>query len=116
MTGRDETCMARKAEAFDKICALLFGYSDNEGTGHPWWAVVRRGSFGRMIVLAGPFFSRERAEGHRKAREYEYTSKSFVYCFSGHSSCDYIELRDIAIELYPFLGTFAGTKASATRA
>lgn len=72
---------------------ILFAYTDNEITADPWWAVVRNGSFGRMVVLDGPFFSRERAEALRNARLYEYGAKSYVYCFSGHRSQHYKELR-----------------------
>lgn len=99
----------RKAAAFDRICGLLFGYSDNEATAHPWWAVVRRGTAGRKVVLAGPFFSRERAEANRTARLYEYGPGAYVYCFSGHISQHYVELREIAMEVYPDLKSFAGT-------
>ena len=72
---------------------ILFAYTDNEITADPWWCVVRNGSFGRMVVLEGPFFSRERAEALRNARLYEYGAKSYVYCFSGHRSQHYKELR-----------------------
>jgi hypothetical protein len=81
------------AARLKKAREILFAYTDNEITADPWWAVVRNGSFGRMVVLDGPFFSRERAEALRNARLYEYGAKSYVYCFSGHRSQHYKELR-----------------------
>ena len=53
---------------------------------------------GESSILAGPFFSREAAERHRRAREYDYGKKSIVFCFSGHWSHQYKELRAIIRE------------------
>lgn len=73
---------------------ILFAYGENNDiTAHPWWAIVRKGGFGRLELLCGPFFSRESAERKRTNRIYHYGEKSFVYCFSGHDSPDYVELR-----------------------
>ncbi len=81
------------AARLQKAREILFAYTDNEITADPWWAVVRIGSLGCMVVLEGPFFSRERAEAQRTARLYEYGAKSYVFCFSGHRSQHYKELR-----------------------
>lgn len=82
------------AAALEKARSILFAYTDNEATAHPWWAIVRNGSFGRMVVLVAPFFSREAAEEHRRARIYEYGEKSFVFCFSGYYAWQYRDLCD----------------------
>ena len=87
---------ARKdGERLERAREILFAYTDNEITSDPWWCVVRNGSFGRMVVLEGPFFSRERAEGLRNARLYEYGAKSYVFCFSGYRSQHYKDLRSV---------------------
>ena len=86
---------ARKdGERLKKARSILFAYTDNEITAHPWWCVVRNGSFGRMVVLEGPFFSREQATQLLEARRYEYGAKAYVYCFSGHRSWHYRDLRE----------------------
>src|SRR5690606_23799366 len=82
-------------ETLQKLKKLVISYTDNEFTGHPWWAIVKKASFGRLEILEGPYFSREAAEKHRKARIYEYGEKSFVYCFSAYYSREYRELLDI---------------------
>ena len=88
--GEDGKDSARLKEA----AAIAFAYGkDNEITEDPWWAVVRKNGMGSNAILAGPFFSRDAAEKHRKAREYEYGAKSIVFCFSGHRSHQYKELR-----------------------
>lgn len=82
-------------EKLQKAREILFAYGDeNDGTAHPWWAVVKRSRMGEHSILAGPFFSRQRADEHYKAREYEY-KKAIVYCFSGHYSQHYRELREV---------------------
>ena len=87
---------ARKdGERLERAREILFAYTDNEITSDPWWCVVRNGSFGRMVVLEGPFFSRERAEELRNARLYEYGAKSYVFCFSGYRSQHYKDLRSV---------------------
>lgn len=95
---KNATAQAREAlelrEALEKAHAILFAYgNENDGTQHPWWAVVKRSGFGERAILAGPFFSRERAQQHYEARRYEY-GKAIVYCFSGHYSQHYRDLRE----------------------
>ncbi len=75
--------------------SILFSYTDNEITADPWWGVVRNGSFGRMVMLEGPFFSRERATQLLEARRYEYGAKAYVYCYSGHRSQHFKDLREV---------------------
>jgi len=82
-------------ETLREAAAILFAYTDNEITSDPWWAVVRNGSFGRMIVLEGPFFSRESATNLLEARRYEYGDKAYVYCFSGYRARGYRQLREL---------------------
>lgn len=90
----DLLAAASAIEAREKASEILHAYGkDNECTSHPWWAVVRKNAMGSNAILAGPFFSRQAAENHRKAREYEYGAKSIVFCFSGHRSRHYKELR-----------------------
>lgn len=87
--------LAEAEEVIRKAQEILFCYTDNEITSDPWWCVVRNGSFGRMIVLEGPFFSRERARQLLEARRYEYGAKAYVYCFSGCRSEHYKDLRKL---------------------
>lgn len=70
----------------------------NEATAYPWWCVVAKNHLGALSILAGPFFSRDRAEAHRQARIYEYGHGSIVYCFSGHNSEHYRDLIDSAMK------------------
>jgi len=77
---------------------IVFSYGDqNDITAHPWWAIVQRVEIGKMTgnyaVLAGPFFSRKAAQEKLERRRYHYGKKAIVYCFSGHDSPDYVELR-----------------------
>ena len=91
-----ELAEARKdGDRLARAREILFAYTDNEITSDPWWCVVRNGSFGRMVILEGPFFSRERAEELRNARLYEYGAKSYVFCFSGYRSQHYKDLRSV---------------------
>lgn len=86
-------------ERLRAIADIVFAYGDeNDATEHPWWAVVKRNQFGEHAILAGPFFSRERALWHYESRSYEY-GKAIVYCFSGHRSQHYRDLREL---LKPF--------------
>lgn len=78
-----------------KASEILFAHGDdNDGTAYPWWAVVAKNRMGPSAILAGPFFSRERAEQHRQARLYEYGKGSVVWCFSGYQSWHYRDLRE----------------------
>lgn len=82
-------------EKLSEARKILFAYGqENDGTSHPWWAVVSKSRMGAHAILAGPFFSRERAEQHRQARLYEYGKGSVVWCFSGHNSQHYRDLRE----------------------
>ena len=87
---------ALKAEAkLKEAREILFAYgNDNDGTAHPWWAVVKKNRMGAQAICAGPFFSRGRAEIHADARTYEYGA-TVVWCFSGHRSHDYVALRNV---------------------
>jgi hypothetical protein len=80
--------------------------SKTEGTSFPWWFIVmnnnhirfaRKEIFTHAIAqsIIGPFFSRESAEAHRKARIYEYGRDSIVWCGSGYYSQDYRKLVEI---------------------
>lgn len=89
--------LAKRAEAAEAKLAearkILFSYGEhNDGTAHPWWAVVKRNRMGAQAICAGPFFSRSRAADHAEARKHEY-GKTIVWCFSGHRSQNYVELR-----------------------
>lgn len=82
-------------EKLQKAREILFAYGEeNDATEHPWWAVVKRNRYGEHAILAGPFFSRKRAEEHLRARDYEY-GKAIIYCFSGHYSQHFRELREV---------------------
>lgn len=39
--------------------------------------------------ITGPFFCRQDAEGHLKARNYEFSKSAYVYCHSGYWSSKY---------------------------
>ena len=83
------------AEKLTKAREILFDYGENnEGTADPWWCVVAKNRMGPSAILAGPFFSREVAEGHRMARIYEYGKGSIVFCFSGYYGRPYRDLRE----------------------
>ena len=85
----------------------LFAYGDrNEMTADPWWAIVAKNRMGSNAILAGPFFSRERAEEHRQARLYEYGKGSIVFCFSGHRSQHYKDLRAALTATAPAVAEF----------
>ncbi|MFN8994993.1 MAG: hypothetical protein ACK5X3_15210 [Pseudomonadota bacterium] len=81
-------------ERLEKVRDLVFCYTDNESTDHPWWAVVRKSGI-RSAICAGPFFSRERAEECCEARRHEWGKGAFVFGFSGYRSEHYKALRDL---------------------
>ena len=85
----------RDGERLKEVRDLVFSYSDNEITDHPWWAVVRKNGMGSSAICAGPFFSRERAEECCEARRYEWGKGAFVFGFSGFRSEHYKTLRDL---------------------
>lgn len=69
--------------------------TDNEGTAAPYWLIIDpcqmmkpdAGSVSQMID--GPYFSRESAEAHLKARHYHYSPRAVVWCASGYWSKQY---------------------------
>ncbi len=92
-TTQDLHDAARCVGALAETKKILFAYGDkNDATSWPWWGVAAKNRMGPSAILAGPFFSRERAEQHRKAREYDYGKGSIVYCFSGYHSHHYRDL------------------------
>lgn len=101
---------AQLAEAQARLAMAaeaLFAYGDrNEMTANPWWAIVAKNRMGSNAILAGPFFSRERAEEHRQARLYEYGEGSIVFCFSGHISQHYKDLRAALTATAPAVAKF----------
>ncbi len=80
---------------------ILLSSKDNEATSYPYWAIVKPGSFGRMVMLAGVWFNRPAAESHLESKRYNYGAKAFVYCFSGHESRHVKELYENARSLTP---------------
>lgn len=76
--------------------AKVVGYEDNEITAYPWWAIVSVGSFGRLVIHAGPWFSRKRATDYLNGKRYNFPKSAHVFCFSGHESSDFRELHDAA--------------------
>lgn len=70
---------------------------EHEGTESPWWAIVDPNQNMSMDLgmaaaqITGPFFSRESAEGHLKARRYAFGARAAVWCFSGYWSVQYKE-------------------------
>ncbi|MGC4033655.1 MAG: hypothetical protein QM754_18375 [Tepidisphaeraceae bacterium] len=85
---------AKAAEALSKVVS----YKDNEATSYPWWAIVSTGSFGRPVIWAGPWFSREAATAYLNAKHYNFPKSVHVFCFSGHESGDFRALVDAAKE------------------
>jgi hypothetical protein len=81
------------------IADTLTSSTDNEATANPWWAIVAPNQMGSSAIMAGPYFSRESAERHRRERLYEYKESSFVFCFSGNNSREYKEMVDKAREV-----------------
>lgn len=70
--------------------------ADNEGTDSPYWLIID--PKGRNIktrvddianCITGPFFSRDDAEAHLKARRYNFSERAGVWCFSGYWSHKY---------------------------
>lgn len=72
----------------------------HEGTAEPWWMIVdpqqnfSKGPDGvsriAMMMITGPFFSREEAEGVLRRRRYNFGKGAVVWCASG---CDTIQYR-----------------------
>lgn len=99
MTLQEAIDRAERAEAkLAKAREILFAYGEeNDGTADPWWAVLKRNRMGEDAIVAGPFFSRDRAAQYTEARAHD-IGKTIVYCFSGHGSWHYRELREVLKE------------------
>jgi len=69
--------------------------SNNEGTEAPYWLIIDPFKMLQpsvddvAVMISGPFFSREEAEGHLDARRYAFSDRACVYCHSGHASTVY---------------------------
>ena len=79
-----------------ELAGIVLQSNDNECTAYPYWYIARKGSFGRNVLLAGIWFSREAAELHLRAKRYNYPKSAFVYCNSGHESNDMKQLYELA--------------------
>lgn len=73
----------------------------NEITASPWWAITVRSKIGHRgeIMLAGPYLSRASAQDYLDRHAYRYPKGAGVFCFSGHESPQWRELRNLAVEL-----------------
>lgn len=69
-----------------------------DGTSYPWWAITLevKGWQRGEALLAGPFFSRETAEDYLRDCRHNFPDRARVYCFSGHQSPVFRELRKAA--------------------
>lgn len=71
-----------------------------EATAYPVWVILSGKR--TMRFEAGPWFSREAAEVHLKAKAHRYPKSAYVYCASGHMSGDYRALcEEAAAEVKP---------------
>ena len=72
--------------------------ADNEATESPFWLILDPRQMFRCNVhelasmITGPFFCREDAEKHLKARSYAFSKHAKVYCHSGYWSQKYKNL------------------------
>ena len=72
--------------------------ADNECTESPYWLILDPRQMFRCNVhelasmITGPFFCREDAENHLKARRYAFSKHAKVYCHSGYWSQKYKNL------------------------
>jgi len=84
---------------------------ENESTDAPWWLLIDPAPIRQMLELVagcgeipeddniistiamssieGPYFSRKSAEDYLKARAYEYSKETIVWCSSGYWSSQY---------------------------
>ena len=95
---------------------------DNEATAYPWWVIVNPthvmpsddipatyvNDDGDVVndestyvddstiafSITGPYFSREEAEAHLRARHYAYHPDAKVWCLSGHETQVYRDAID----------------------
>lgn len=97
--------------------------ADNEVTSAPYWLIIdpnqlglswedggetifadldedNCGKVGEYIpyCITGPFFSRQDADDHLKARRYAFSNKAYVYCFSGFRSQKYVDFYNSAVK------------------
>lgn len=69
---------------------------NNEGTAAPYWLIIdpkqmmKPDPFYVGDMVTGPFFSRESADNHLKARAHAFSSRAIVYCHSGHANREYL--------------------------
>lgn len=84
------------------LAKLVLAHGENnDATKYPFWAIVKRGGFGRVVWLDGFWFSREEATEFLESRRYNYGKSAFVYCFSGHNSWHCRALFGMARGEYP---------------
>lgn len=73
-------------------------YSSEENEGHIQVADLEDECVVERILemipscITGPFFSREDADNHLKARRYAFSESTYVYCHSGYYSKKYLNL------------------------
>lgn len=83
-----------------RVLAILREWAEapNDITSVPWWAITVESKIGHRgeIMLAGPYFSRADAESYLKSRHYRFPKNARVYCFFGHESQKFSELRRAA--------------------
>jgi hypothetical protein len=82
-------------ETLRELAAIFLGFTSNDGTSDPWWAIVTKTKRVQYIVHAGPFFSRQSARRELDGRRYYYGDKAFVYCFSAHANRDWHKAMDM---------------------
>lgn len=94
---------ATQAEAkLREVRSILYAYEGTKAgnciTSDPYWLILRNGCLrGDDSVLTGPFFSKDEAEAHRRARIYAYGEKSYCYALSAHAR-QFRRLREIVKE------------------
>lgn len=54
-----------------------------EATAWPYWGIVEKGAFGKVVLVMGFWDSREAAEEFLRLRSYRFGKNAFVFCFSG---------------------------------
>ena len=68
---------------------------DCEATESPYWLILdprqnMRASVDELASqITGPFFSRQEATEHLKARQHHFSQNAVVYCHSGYNSGQY---------------------------
>jgi hypothetical protein len=82
-------------ETLRELAKIFCGFTSNDGTSDPWWAIVENTKKMQRVVLAGPFFSREKATAELESRRYFYGPKPYVYCFSAFANRDWHKAMDM---------------------